>query len=134
MPRFTVFRDGRAERSLTLMLDDISIGRMPGAHLELPQASVSRRHARIRRDGGAWLLEDLGSVNGIVVSGERVRRHSLRPGDRFRIEDFEIVWEPADDLYESGLLRDAASESDAKAFSMTYLSAGNFTASPRDRG
>lgn len=134
MPRFTVFRSGRIERSLALLSDEIAIGRMAGADLELPQPSVSRRHARIRREGGAHVLEDLGSVNGILVDGSRVRRWVLRPGDRFRIEDFEIVFEPPEELYQQGLERSADASSGPQAFSMTFLSAGGFTAPPKDRG
>jgi pSer/pThr/pTyr-binding forkhead associated (FHA) protein len=136
MPRFTVLRDGRLERSLALMLDEVSIGRMPGAHVELPQPSVSRRHARIRREGDAWILEDLGSMNGVMLGDRRVRRAVLVAGDRIRIENYDLVFEPAEDLYQAGLRQAATREASATgphSFSMTYVSAGAFTASTGDR-
>jgi len=60
-----------------------------------PQTKISRRHARIWRDGGAFLVEDLGSSNGtvlIVGTSETVRLtprmpHPLASGDRLRIGD-----------------------------------------------
>lgn len=138
MPRFTVLRDGRIERSVALLLDEVLIGRMPGAHLELPQPSVSRRHARIRRDPSGsrsgFLLEDLGSTNGVIVGNRRVRRHELSRGDRIRIEDYEIVYEPPDDVYEAGLRAGTAPVTGPHSFSMTYVSAGSFTAGGRERG
>ncbi len=60
-----------------------------------PQTKISRRHARIWRDGGAFLVEDLGSSNGTVLiagTSETVRLtprmpHPLSSGDRLRIGD-----------------------------------------------
>lgn len=59
-----------------------------------PQTKISRRHARIWRDGGNFLLEDLGSSNGtIILSGTGDLRltprqpHALMSGDKIRIGD-----------------------------------------------
>ena len=54
-----------------------------------PQTKVSRRHARIWREGEAFMVEDLGSVNGTVVNEVTHlaprQPHSLDSGDRIRI-------------------------------------------------
>ena len=60
-----------------------------------PQTKISRRHARIWRDGGNFLVEDLGSSNGtIIVSNiedplrlEPHKPHALADGDRIRVGD-----------------------------------------------
>lgn len=60
-----------------------------------PQTKISRRHARIWREGGAFLVEDLGSSNGtILMAGvsDSVRLqprqpHALTSGDRLRLGD-----------------------------------------------
>ncbi len=60
-----------------------------------PQTKISRRHARIWRDGGHFLLEDLGSSNGTIIlssTSDSVRLsprqpHALTNGDRIRIGD-----------------------------------------------
>src|SRR5438270_595788 len=54
-----------------------------------PETKISRRHARIWREGDTFLLEDLGSVNGTVVN-EAVRLGPRQPrplanGDRLRL-------------------------------------------------
>jgi serine/threonine-protein kinase len=54
-----------------------------------PETKVSRRHARIWRDGEIYLIEDLGSVNGTVVN-EDVRLAARQPrvldsGDRLKL-------------------------------------------------
>ncbi len=60
-----------------------------------PQTKISRRHARIWRDGGNFLVEDLGSSNGtIILPGasdsfrlDPHRPHALTNGDKIRIGD-----------------------------------------------
>ena len=54
-----------------------------------PNTKVSRRHARIWREGGTFLVEDLGSVNGTVIN-EAVELAPRQPrplesGDRLRL-------------------------------------------------
>lgn len=61
------------------------IGRMPGCDVQLDDPSVSRRHARISRATNGWLIEDLGSTNGIMVNGASVDREYLAGG-----EDIEL--------------------------------------------
>ena len=48
------------------------IGRGQHADLRIAEEGVSRRHACVRREGGAVLVDDLGSVNGTYVNGERI--------------------------------------------------------------
>ncbi|HYE65655.1 MAG TPA: FHA domain-containing serine/threonine-protein kinase, partial [Pyrinomonadaceae bacterium] len=58
-----------------------------------PETKVSRRHARIWRQGEAFLVEDLGSVNGTVILGRdndtvRLAPHQprvLESGDKLRL-------------------------------------------------
>lgn len=65
------------------------IGRLQDCDLTLRDSRISRRHARIRLEGGACSIEDLGSRHGLTVNGERVRSARLVVGDRlgFGIED-----------------------------------------------
>ena len=47
---------------------------------------VSRYHAEIRRESGAYVLTDLNSKNGTRVNGQRISRHTLTDGDRIGIK------------------------------------------------
>ncbi|HEV2764025.1 MAG TPA: FHA domain-containing serine/threonine-protein kinase, partial [Pyrinomonadaceae bacterium] len=54
-----------------------------------PETKISRRHARIWREGDTFLVEDLGSVNGTVINesirlGPRQPR-ALENGDKLRL-------------------------------------------------
>ena len=50
-------------------------------------AKVSRRHARIRRNNGAYVIEDLGSTNGTYVN----RGRRLIPGNAEMLNDGDEV-------------------------------------------
>ncbi|HSI87650.1 MAG TPA: protein kinase [Pyrinomonadaceae bacterium] len=60
-----------------------------------PQTKISRRHARIWRDGTNYLVEDLGSSNGTVLAGAAKdsirlvphRPHAISSGDKLKIGD-----------------------------------------------
>ncbi|HMO81960.1 MAG TPA: protein kinase [Pyrinomonadaceae bacterium] len=60
-----------------------------------PQTKISRRHARIWRNGPAFLVEDLGSSNGTILSVSGIESMRLIPhkpqalnsGDRIKVGD-----------------------------------------------
>ena len=58
------------------------IGRQPENHLILRDSRVSRSHARIVVENGAYVLEDNGSRHGTFVNGKRVKRKTLENTDR----------------------------------------------------
>jgi pSer/pThr/pTyr-binding forkhead associated (FHA) protein len=66
---------------------DADNGIFPDVDLDAhdPEAKVSRRHARIRRENGRYVIEDLGSTNGTFVNrGRRLipgNAHILNDGD-----------------------------------------------------
>jgi serine phosphatase RsbU (regulator of sigma subunit) len=63
--------------------DALVIGRSSSADLALPDPLLSRHHARLRREGGAVLVEDLGSRNGTFLNGRPLGAPApLSPGDR----------------------------------------------------
>ncbi len=80
------------EKEYTLSQSEITIGRSSGNSIVIPNAEVSRRHAKIRRDGDRYFIEDWGSTNGTFVSGQRVMGLTiLRDGDKIRLADNIIL-------------------------------------------
>ncbi len=66
----------------------LAIGREPPpGGLAIPHSAVSRIHARIHRNGDVFILTDLDSRNGTLVSGCRVRTLALEQDDEVRIGD-----------------------------------------------
>ncbi|MHC4433979.1 MAG: FHA domain-containing protein, partial [Planctomycetota bacterium] len=69
----------------------MTLGRGLDCDIVLEDAAVSRHHARISRDSfGRWIIEDLGSHNGVFVDGQRVRALALVPGQRISIRPFTM--------------------------------------------
>ena len=60
----------------------IVLGRSRDCDIPLNDANVSRRHAEIRRENGAYWIVDLQSTNGVEVNGKRVDRARLEHEDR----------------------------------------------------
>jgi serine phosphatase RsbU (regulator of sigma subunit) len=52
--------------------DSVVIGRSSDVELAIPDRSMSRRHARVFRENGEWMVEDLGSRNGTLLNGRRI--------------------------------------------------------------
>ena len=66
--------------------DALTIGSLEGNDVVVDLDTVSRRHARIVREGGHAVLEDLGSTNGTFVNGEPVQgRLALNSGDQVKV-------------------------------------------------
>ena len=76
----------RGDHELLLEEGENVLGRDPGTRGSIPDASISRRHARITiRDGDAT-LEDLRSKNGTFLGEERVTSPvALSDGDAIRL-------------------------------------------------
>jgi DNA-binding SARP family transcriptional activator len=70
------------------------IGRSSDNDIVLSDVKVSRHHAVITDNGTAFVITDLGSVNGVRVRGQRIDPSAeLREGDRIRIGDQEFTLE-----------------------------------------
>ncbi len=67
---------------------DVTVGRDGDNGIVLAESTVSRRHARLLRDGhGQFTLTDLDSANGVYINGTRVQRAVLSTGDEIKIGD-----------------------------------------------
>lgn len=61
---------------------EIRIGRKDSNDLTIPHHSVSSKHCVLSFVDGQWILEDLKSLNGTFVNGERVSHRTLKNGDK----------------------------------------------------
>ncbi|HEX5228642.1 MAG TPA: SpoIIE family protein phosphatase [Bryobacteraceae bacterium] len=58
------------------------IGRQGDNNLVLRDNRISRSHARLLTENGDYVIEDLDSRHGVFINGQRVKRQSLKDGDR----------------------------------------------------
>jgi len=94
------------EKNATIILPDkneVIIGRTYGnstadVNLEPHEASkygVSRRHARLLRQGEQWLIEDLNSLNGTFVNNKQIKPGqpvALNEGDQIRLSHMNLIF------------------------------------------
>jgi pSer/pThr/pTyr-binding forkhead associated (FHA) protein len=72
--------------------DEITIGRQEGNTIRLTERNVSRHHARLLRQNGHVLVEDLGSYNGVRINGERIQGQAqVGDGDLIQIGDYDLA-------------------------------------------
>ncbi|MBL7154476.1 MAG: FHA domain-containing protein [Phycisphaerae bacterium] len=78
-------------REMPLDAKGVTLGRSASCDVMLDHASVSRQHARISQDPfGRWIVEDLGSHNGISVEGQRVKAQAVLPDQKISIHPFSL--------------------------------------------
>jgi EmrB/QacA subfamily drug resistance transporter len=64
----------------------VVLGRGEGIELTIADDEMSRRHARVVADASGAIVEDLGSLNGTFVNGERIGSpRRLVSGDRIKV-------------------------------------------------
>jgi hypothetical protein len=82
--------------------DRITIGRTGNNDVVIADSSVSRLHAYVRRDGGAWVVADAGSKNGSWLRGqilEARREKPLASRALLKLGEIELTFFLADDLF-----------------------------------
>jgi pSer/pThr/pTyr-binding forkhead associated (FHA) protein len=84
---------------------DIRFGRQAGVEVELPFPSIAPLHARLRRQDGRYLIEDLGSATGTSLDGSPVLPGTARPvevGQRIALGRIVLVFEGRAEVTGSG--------------------------------
>ena len=62
-----------------------TIGRSSSCDVVIDEPELSRRHAEVSVRGSQCTIRDLGSLNGTMVNGRRVREAVLAAGDTIRL-------------------------------------------------
>jgi FHA domain len=94
-PRLVVQRAPGHDPGMIYDLDgSLVLGRGDRAEIRLEDPFASSSHARVYEQGGALVLEDLGSTNGTYLNEELLDTpRPLHPGDQVRIGESEFVFE-----------------------------------------
>jgi adenylate cyclase len=85
-----VYRIGDEEHSRLLDGPELVMGRGPECHLQLPDYSISRQHAKVVAKDGEFIAVDLGSRNGTRVNGARITQFNLSDGDELVLGKFPL--------------------------------------------
>lgn len=103
--------DSGNQSAVPVNQDEITIGRKEGNKIRLTERNVSRRHARLIRDSGAFYIEDVKARYGIERNGEKIdERAPFQQGDVVRIGDYRLTLRP-----ESSQAAQQAEQTDSEA-------------------
>lgn len=72
---------------------EMEIGRSPQCDIFLNDMTVSRKHAAIRPENGAFIIKDCDSFNGIWVNNHNVDETKLNNGDIVQVGTFCLIFE-----------------------------------------
>jgi hypothetical protein len=72
--------------------DQVTIGRKPDNDIVIDNPAVSGLHARIVKQGGDYLLEDMQSTNGTYLHERKIVKASLRHKDEVGVAKHSIVF------------------------------------------
>ena len=88
-------KDLASQKLITVPEEGLTFGREGGdAQVQVADMGVSKRHAEVFCEGGAWFLKDLGSSNGTMLANERIADATeILPGDVFQLSKrkFEVL-------------------------------------------
>lgn len=90
--KLIVTLDGAILREFPVSPDSISIGRKHGNDIQLNDMTVSGRHALVSTLLGNSYVEDLGSTNGTLVNGKKVRKLLLKHGDVVQVGTHQLTY------------------------------------------
>ena len=91
MPKVIIYA-GPTPR-ICVIADEATIGRQPDNAVHIVEPNASRRHARISKNNGEYVIEDLNSSNGTEVNGQKISKVTLHHGDTIRIGATKLVFE-----------------------------------------
>lgn len=79
------YSDSNGRHTVVLRGDSTTLGRLPGQDVVLSHPQVSRRHAIIVQENGAYVVIDQKSTHGTFLNGSRIERAALLPGDELHL-------------------------------------------------
>jgi pSer/pThr/pTyr-binding forkhead associated (FHA) protein len=90
-----ILEDDEGHRTvIPLFREELTIGRAGENTVRLEGKDVSRRHARLTWRHGQVHLEDLNSLTGVRVNGQRIQgRRPIHEGDLIEISHFDLILE-----------------------------------------
>jgi pSer/pThr/pTyr-binding forkhead associated (FHA) protein len=87
-----VKRGPNAGSRFVLQNEITRVGRHPDSDIFLDDITVSRRHVEFVRQGGGYLVRDVGSLNGTYINRERLEEGELKAGDEVQVGKFRLVF------------------------------------------
>ncbi len=91
MAKLVMTLDGAVIKEIKIDRETLSIGRRPGNDVQLNDLAVSGRHALFSAMHNTY-IEDLGSTNGTLVNGKKVKKAIVKHGDVIQIGGHQFTY------------------------------------------
>jgi len=79
-------------KNFNLVQDTITIGRGKDNDIVLSDQRASRQHAQIKKENNQYIINDLGSVNGILVNETKTNTSTLKHNDQIKIGNSILIF------------------------------------------
>jgi Nif-specific regulatory protein len=96
-PRLVAMTGPVKGTTFTLTEEEVSIGRETSNRLCIRDASISRRHCVIKKEGAQFKITDLESLNSTFVNDMPVKERQLEHGDQIKIGSSLFLYLERDD-------------------------------------
>ena len=77
--------ESKVLREYPIQKSAMTVGRAPGNEIVIDNLAVSGTHLRVAVEERTFVVEDLNSLNGTFLNGQRIRKSSLKEGDQIVI-------------------------------------------------
>lgn len=91
MPKLLLKFNAAVIKEYPLAQDEITIGRKADNDIVIDSPAVSGHHARVLRQAGRIMLEDLNSTNGTYLHGKKILQAALHHKDEVGIATHTLV-------------------------------------------
>jgi len=124
MAKLLLCLEGVVLREFPLNRDVFTIGRKAQSDIQIDDITISSKHAVIKVEKNAHMdnindvyVEDLGSTNGTLVNGQRIKKHMLRHGDVILLgrHEFKFLDEDAPDFDKTMMMNPGAEKLKTRA-------------------
>jgi diguanylate cyclase (GGDEF)-like protein len=123
---FICIRGRAVGESFSLEREETLIGRGPECDIRLEDEGISRRHCKVVRSDGEWVVMDLGSTNGTYQNSERIQVLTLTDGMKVHVGLGTILrfqhQDVMDERYQRSMYESKTRDPLTKAYNRGYFS------------
>lgn len=122
-----IIRGSHQGKPLLITADEMVIGRDPTADISIPEPSISRKHAKIIKEGTVVKIEDLGSSNGTEINGKKLTAGNiakLAKEDMIKVGNVILKYIPAGEMETAAqinMIQAANTDAMTKCFNKGYF-------------
>jgi len=85
-----VFKDGKPIDQFSFDAESVSIGRRAESDVPVKDPAISGNHAKIVRVDNDYIIQDLGSTNGLHIDGRKIKQQVLQHDDLITIGEHQL--------------------------------------------